>query len=261
MATIDIDNIPYTAGSEDDELEGAEMSLVDHLQELRRRLFACILAVVVTSIFAFIFWEPIFTLLTSPLPAASNVLIVHGHPKLVVTGIGEGFSTILMISIAVGIALAAPIWLYQLWGFISPALTRHERKHAAPFTVIGTSLFVAGLAVGFVVLRFPINWLIDFGQSHFVELITAANYFSFIAFFLLAFGIAFELPLVLTFLALVGVVSSQWLAQKRAYILVGLWILSCFITPGADPYSPVILGVSFTILFFLSELLIRAIGK
>ena len=262
MAILDLEEAVF-ADEQPEEPTGGEMSLVEHLEELRTRLFISAVAVVITSIVAFIFWQPILTFLTSPLPAASNVLTnpkTH-QPMLAVTGVGEGFSTVLKISVGVGIALATPIWLYQLWGFIAPALTRREKKYALPFTFIGSSLFIVGLSVGFIVLRFPINWLISFGQSHFQEIITADNYFSFVMFFLLAFGLTFELPLVLTFLAMVGVVSSSWLAQRRAYILVGLWIASCFITPGADPYSPVILGVSFTVLYFLSEILIRAMGK
>jgi sec-independent protein translocase protein TatC len=115
--------------------------------------------------------------------------------------------------------------------------------------------------VGFVTLRFPINWLISFDQSQFVHLITASSYFSFVAYFLLAFGVVFELPLVMTFLSLIGVVTPQKLSKNRPQILVGLWIVSTVITPGADPYSPIIVGISLTSLFFLSEVLIRVINK
>jgi sec-independent protein translocase protein TatC len=130
-----------------------------------------------------------------------------------------------------------------------------------PVTSVGIALFAAGLGVGFVTLRYPINWLLSFDDGHFVQVITADNYFTFVAYFLLAFGIAFELPLVLTFLAVVGVVSSGSLKAHRAHILVGLWIASCFVTPGADPYSPLIVGVSFTVLYFVTETMIRLIGK
>ena len=126
---------------------------------------------------------------------------------------------------------------------------------------MGVALFLAGLTVGFLTLRYPIDWLLSFGAQYFAELITADNYFIFVSYFLLAFGLAFELPLVLTFLAVMGVVSSQQLRKNRAAILVGLWIASCFITPGADPYSPLILGVAFTVLYFLSEGLIRALAS
>jgi len=258
MATAEIES---DERNDEDELIGGEMSLVEHLAELRQRLFICIGAIAVGAIVAFIFWQPILDFLLLPLPAAANVLSHGGKPQLVVNTVGGGFSTVLKLSLAVGAAFAAPLWLYQLWAFISPALTRREKRYALPFTLVGVVLFLAGLAVGFVVLRFPINFLIDFGNHHFQELITADSYLTFIAFFMLAFGVVFELPLVLTFLAVLGVVNSQMLAKNRAYALLGLWVLSCFITPGADPYSPVILGIAFTILYLISELLIRAIHR
>jgi len=148
-----------------------------------------------------------------------------------------------------------------VWAYISPALTRRERKYALPFTLLGVGLFYIGLAVGFVVLRFPVDWLIQFGHQDFTLLLKADSYLTFVAYFLLAFGIVFELPLVLTFMGVVGIVNSTILRQKRMYILFGLWVLSCFITPGADPYSPVIISIAFTVLFELTVILLRAIGK
>jgi len=238
------------------------MTLVEHLQELRQRLFVCAAAVFAGTAVGFVFREAILELLLRPLPIEANALIGHdGTRRLAVTGIGEGFSVLLKLSIAAGIALATPVWVHQLWSFTSPALRGHEKKYAVPVTSVGIALFAAGLGVGFVTLRYPINWLLSFDDGHFVQVITADNYFTFVAYFLLAFGIAFELPLVLTFLAVVGVVSSGSLKAHRAHILVGLWIASCFVTPGADPYSPLIVGVSFTVLYFVSETLIRLIGK
>jgi len=238
--------------------KGAPMSFVEHLEELRGRLFFCALAVAVGAGLAFLFYGRILDLLLEPLPAGANAFAPPGgQAKIAVTGIGEGFAIVLKLSIAVGIALASPVWIYQMWRFIAPALTRRERRHAVTFTLIGLLLFAAGLVVGFVTLRYPINWLLGFGAPYFVEVITADNYFTFVAYFVLAFGITFELPLVLTFLAVIGVISSQMLREHRMKILVGLWVVSCFITPGADPYSPLILGVAFTVLYFISEGLIR----
>ncbi|HET9980049.1 MAG TPA: twin-arginine translocase subunit TatC, partial [Ktedonobacterales bacterium] len=157
--------------------------------------------------------------------------------------------------------VASPVLLYQTWGFIAPALTRRERKYAVPFTLLGVGLFFTGLAVGFVVLRYPIDWLVTFGSDRFILLTDADSYFSFVTYFLLAFAVVFELPLVLTFMSVVGIVNSTVLRQKRLIILFGLWFLSCFITPGADPYSPIIIGAAFTILFELSILLMRFIGR
>jgi sec-independent protein translocase protein TatC len=244
------------------ETTSAEMSVVEHLEELRWRLFVCAVTVVIGAIVAFVFYEPVLQLLLSPLPSKANVLAPHnGKPQLAVTGIGEGFSVVLKLAIAVGIALATPVWLYQLWGFISPGLTRRERHYALPFTLVGVALFLTGLGVGFLTLRYPLNWLLSFGDQYFIEIITADNYFTFVAYFLLAFGLAFELPLVLTFLAVIGVLSAQTLKKNRATTLVGLWITSCFITPGADPYSPLILGIAFTVLYFISEGLIHLINR
>jgi sec-independent protein translocase protein TatC len=251
------------AAAEPAEEEGGSMTLVEHLEELRRRLFYCALAVALGSIVAFIFWDQILGFLLTPLPKAA-VALSSGHggsTKLVVHGIGEQFAVALKLAFAVGVAVASPVTLYQIWGFVAPGLTRKERKYAGPFTALGVALFLVGIAVGFVVLRYPVEFLLNFGANRFTALIDADNYFSFVAFFLLAFGIVFELPLVLTFLGLIGVVSSTKLRQKRLYYWFGLWVASCFITPGADPYSPVIIGVALTLLFELSIVLLRIIKK
>jgi sec-independent protein translocase protein TatC len=238
------------------------MTLIEHLEELRLRLFVCAAAVVVGTAVAFFFREAILDLLLRPLPTESNALMGHdGTRRVAVTGIGEGFSVLLKLSVAAGIALATPVWIHQLWRFTSPALTGREKKHAVPVTSVCIGLFLAGLGVGFVTLRYPINWLLSFDNGHFVQVITAENYFTFVAYFLLAFGVTFELPLVLTVMAVVGMVSSGRLKAHRTQILVGLWVASCFVTPGADPYSPLIVGVAFTVLYFVSETLIRLIGK
>jgi len=153
------------------------MSLVDHLEELRRRLLFCVGAVIVGAFVAFLFYAPVLEFLLSPLPSQANALVGHGGKlQIAVTGIGEGFAVVLKLSLAVGVALATPVWTYHLWAFISPALTRGEKRHALPFTLVGVVLFLAGLFVGFVTLRYPIDWLLGFGHPYFVEIITADNY-------------------------------------------------------------------------------------
>lgn len=269
MATSELDqdqaiglDEPESPEAEDEEA-GATMSLVEHLEELRKRIIICAITIVLGSIVGFIFWQPILHFLLIPLPVTADALAPKGSgsAQLVVTGVGEGFSTVLKLAVAVGIGLGLPMILYQLWAFVAPGLTRRERRWAGPFVVIGTVLFLVGIAVGFLTLRFPVNWLVNFGQGNFLELITADSYFTFIAFFMLAFGIVFELPLVLTFLAQIGVVSSRTLRSKRALALVILWVLSTVLTPGTDPYSPIVLGTAMTILYELSIILIRVTKK
>ena len=241
---------------ENDEPDEATMSLVEHLEELRQRIFKSLIAVVLGAIIAFIFRFQIMYYLTLPLPKEAADVLGKGN-KLVITGLGENFTVFLKLSIAVGILIAIPIILYQIWAFVSPGLYPKEKKTALPFVFLGIFLFLAGIALGFVVLQYPVQWLINFGSSNFTELITADSYFTFVAFFLLAFGIVFEIPLVLTFMAQLGLITSRSLSRKRPTAHVGMWIAATFLTPGADIYSPIILGVAMSILFELTILFIR----
>src|SRR6266571_9432640 len=239
---------------EEEETEESAMSLVEHLEELRWRIFKSLIAITVAAIVAFVFRIQIMRFLTLPLPKTADTLT---KGQLVVTAIGEGFTIYLKLAFAVGFVIALPVILYQTWAFISPGLYEKEKKNAVPFIIAGIVLFIAGIALGFVVLQYPVQWLINFASDSFVPLITADNYFTFVAFFLLAFGVAFEIPLVLTFLAQLGLVTSQTLRRKRPVIYVGMWIAATFITPGADPYSPIILGIAMTFLFELTIVFIR----
>jgi len=265
MATSNVDQQnPLEALGEllrrDDE-EGPSMSLVDHLEELRWRLFKALITIVVGTVIAFIFRDYIIHFLEIPLPKEANALNHGVGGKLVVTGLTEGFTVYLLLSFAIGVVLALPILLYQTWAFISPGLYEHEKKNAVPFIFIGVILFAVGISLGYIVLRYPVEWLVSFASSSFTELVTADSYFTFVAFFVLAFGLIFELPLVLTFLAQVGMVSSAMLREKRATAHIGMWIASTFITPGADIYSPIILGAAMSFLYELTILFIRFTKK
>lgn len=267
MATSELDQdrivgLNESEQPEEEAEEGATMSLVEHLEELRRRIIISAVAIVLFSIVAFIFREQILDLITLPLPnTALGLQGVDVKQHLVIDTVGGSFTVFLKLSVAAGIAASAPVLLYQVWAFVAPGLTRRERKWAGPFVLVGVVLFFIGIVVGFLTLRFPVQFLVNFGQGDFLELVTADNYFTFVAFFLLAFGIVFELPLILTFLAQIGVVSSQMLRKKRAVALITLWILSTVLTPGTDPYSPVILGAAMTLLFELSIIMIRVTKK
>lgn len=240
----------------DDSDDESAMSLVDHLEELRWRIFKALIAIAVGTIIAFIFRDYITNILEAPLPRAAETLAAS-KGKLVLTGLTEGFTVYLLISFASGVILALPVILYQTWAFIAPGLYEREKKYAVPFIFIGVILFCIGVTIAYFVLRFPIEWLVTFASSNFTELITAGSYFTFVAFFILAFGLVFEIPLVLTFLAQVGLVSIDTLKKKRSSAHIGMWIASTFLTPGADIYSPIILGASMSFLYELTILFIR----
>jgi sec-independent protein translocase protein TatC len=266
MATGKINSQSRMASADDyntdeEEEDESAMSLVDHLEELRWRILKSLIAIVVGGIIAFIFRDQIIRFLELPLPAqagAAQFVKQNGqvHP-LITTGIAEGFTVYLKLSLAVGILLGLPVILYQTWAFISPGLFAREKKYAVPFIFIGIVLFVVGIVLGFVVLRFPVNWLVAIAADNFTELITADSYFTFVAFFMLAFGIVFEIPLVLTFLAQIGVITADTLKRRRAASHVGMWIAATFLTPGADIYSPIILGVAMSFLYELTIVFIR----
>lgn len=247
--------------SEQDDEDLASMSLVDHLEELRWRIFKVLIVVVIGSTIAFFFRNWLIKFLEAPLPDTANLLgLKTGHP-LVVTGLTEGFTTYLLISIVAGTILALPVLLYQTWAFIAPGLYEHEKKHAIPFVFIGLMLFIVGITLGYIVLRYPIQWLVDFASDSFTPLVTAGSYFTFVAVFILVFGLIFELPLILTFLAKFGFVSKETLQTKRAVSHVIMWVVATFATPGADPYSPIILGVAMSFLYELTIIFIHLFVK
>ncbi len=251
-----------TSQQETDDEDGlTAMSLVEHLEELRWRIFKVLIAVVVGSTVAFIFREWLIKFLEVPLPDTANTLgLKTGHP-LIVTGLTEGFTTYLLISIVAGVILSLPVILYQTWAFIAPGLYEHEKKNAIPFIFIGIALFLMGIGLGYIVLRYPVQWLITFASDSFTPLVTAGSYFTFIAIFILVFGLIFELPLVLTFLARFGLVSKETLQKKRAVAHVSMWVIATFATPGADPYSPFILGAAMSLLYELTIIFIRFFVK
>ena len=242
--------------------DGSGMTLIEHLEELRKRIFKALIAIVIGSVIAFIFRYQIFQVLLYPLPAQADQLSVPGQAHhIVTTGLAEGLTVYLMVSVAAGFILALPVILYQTWAFIAPGLYEREKKYAVPFIFIGIALFAIGITIGFIVLRFPVQWLVAFASDSFTELVTASSYFTFVAFFLLAFGVVFELPIVLTFLAQIGVITSQTLTKKRPAAHVGMWVAATFLTPGADIYSPIILGVSMSCLYELTVIFIKFTKK
>lgn len=259
--SLDILNSTSQQQENDDEEGLTSMSLVDHLEELRWRIFKVLIAVVISSTIAFIFRDWLIKFLEAPLPDTANTLgFKTGHP-LIVTGLTEGFTTYLLISIVAGVILALPVLLYQTWAFIAPGLYEHEKKNAVPFIFIGIALFLIGISLAYVVLRYPVQWLINFASDSFTPLVTAGSYFTFVAIFILIFGLIFELPLVLTFMARVGLVSKETLQRKRAVAHVSMWVVATFATPGADPYSPFILGAAMSLLYELTIIFIRFFVK
>jgi sec-independent protein translocase protein TatC len=227
------------------------MSLVDHLSELRSRIFKALIAVAIGTVLGFYFVPQLIALLSRPL----------GDRPLYFTSPGEAFFIQLKLSIVVGVIVAMPVILFQLWRFISPGLTPEERRLARPWVPIALLFFAIGVAVAWVVMPYAIGFLLGFETPNLQALITADNYFGFIGTMFLAFGLTMEFPIILVLLSKVGIVTSARLRSSRRYVVLGIAVFAAIATPGGDIISPVVLGLVMYALYELSIVLVRMGGR
>lgn len=232
--------------------DGSVMSLIGHLGELRTRLFRSILAVAVGSTVGFLVATPTRIFLQAPL----------GGLPLQVLGVGDAFVIQVKIALVIGIILAMPVLLYQLWAFIAPGLTAAERKTIRPWMPMALVFFALGVAIAYVVLPFAISFLFSFTDVDTLQARPAAGqYFDFVTTMFLAFGLVLEFPIVLVGLSRVGIVTSDRLRGSRRIVILGISIFSAVITPGGDLVSPFVLGGTMYVLFELTTLFIRRSGR
>lgn len=227
------------------------MSLVDHLTELRSRLFRAILAVAVGSAIGFYVAPTVRVFLQAPL---------NGIP-LQVLGVGDAFIIQVKISLVIGIILAMPVLLYQIWAFVAPGLTPQERKTVRPWIPLALFFFALGTAIAYVVLPFAISFLFSFTGDGLEARPAAGQYFDFVTTMFLVFGLIMEFPILLYGLSRVGIVTSQRLAASRRMVILGIAIFAAIATPGGDLISPFVLGITMYILFELTTFAIKRSGK
>lgn len=225
------------------------MSLAEHLGELRTRLVRAALALSVGAVVGYIVFPQIFDILLQPycrldvaLRPAENCAVVALRPL-------EPFSVRIKVALVVGLVLGGPVIFYQLWRFITPGLLERERRYAAPFVILSQLMFVAGVAFAYVILPFALEVLLGMAGEAITPLLTAAEYLSFMLTSAVAFGVLFEIPLILAFLALAGVVSAGFLRRGRPYALLGNFGLAALITPTTDPVTMSVLAVPMVLLY------------
>ncbi|WP_375003797.1 twin-arginine translocase subunit TatC [Aeromicrobium sp. CTD01-1L150] len=234
------------------------MPLVEHLRELRGRLTKAVLAIIAGAVLAAVFYAPILELLTQPYYAMQPILEAEGiESELVITGVGGAFQFALKICLVVGLIVASPFWLWQLWAFILPAMHRHEKKWALILAATGAPLFIGGAVLAYVVLPKAMEILIGFVPEGFGSLVTGAEYFDFIIKMLLVFGVAAEIPLVVVMLNRLNIVSAKQLAHARPWIIVSLFVFAALATPTTDPLTMLFLAGPMTALYFISELIAK----
>ena len=198
-----------------------------HLEELRKRLIACAIAIGAGFAVSYFFAEELFQILIAPLKA-----VLPEGDRLIFTALPEMFFTYLKVAFISGIMLVAPYIFYQLWLFIAPGLYKNEKKYVIPFVIISTLLFVGGALFGyFVVFPFGFKFFISFTNEYVKALPSVKQYFGFAVKLLFAFGIVFELPVVIFFLTKMGVVTPALLRKNRKYAILMTFIVAAILTP------------------------------
>lgn len=242
------------------------MTLRDHIYELRHRLGLAVLFILVGGVVGFIWFE----VRVGSIPSLSELLIgpycdlprntrvdFNGECRLLQTQPFEAFLIQFKVGIAAGMVLTAPLWLYQVWAFITPGLYSKEKKFARRFVSAASLLFVAGAVLAYFVVPQGLRVLVSFGGDAFITALAAKDYISFVLTLLLIFGVSFELPLLIVMLNQIGMLSYANLKRWRRGIFFGLFVFAAIATPGTDPVSMVALGAAMVVLFELAVQIAR----
>jgi len=231
-----------------------EMTLIEHLTELRTRIIKSVLAVVIGAVVCLIFNQQIIDVLVEPycqvLPELDNANVVsEAECLLYQRDPTEGFSLLFSIAAYGGIALAIPVILWQAWQFIVPGLYPHEKRYAVPFVASGVLLFAFGVALGYWSMPRALGFLLDLGGDSISELLSPGSYITFVIKMLVSFGIGFQFPLILIFLQMIGILDYQSLKKGRRYAAVGIVVLVAILTPSGDPITLLVLSIPMYIFY------------
>jgi len=230
-----------------------KLSVLGHIAELRKRLIRSVIAVVLTAILSFIFFEQIFNILTSPAPQDINLIYIE---------MTEMIGTIMRVCLISGIILAMPYLTYELIMFVSPALTGKEKRYVYLILPWIALMFAAGVAFAyFILIPRVTGFLLTFGSDIATPQIKIGNYVSIVSRLLLAVGLVFEMPVLTTFLAKIGIITPKWLADKRRTAIILAFILAAIITPTIDPINQSLVAAPLIVLYELSIWLAKLVHK
>jgi sec-independent protein translocase protein TatC len=230
------------------------MSVVDHLRELRDRIIWSLMAVAVGAVICFIFFGPIIHLMIAPYRDATGKGLIFTQPL-------EAFMTRVKVAAYGGFVLASPVVFFHLWRFITPGLNPKEKKYAIPFVVSSVVLFVGGSLVAVVTFPKALNFLLGVGGKDLDPLLSAGSYLTLVFLMILAFGVSFEFPIVMMFLLLARIITTQQLRKIRKYAFLGIVVFAAVITPSQDPISLFAMAIPMYLLYEVSIVLGRLLKR
>lgn len=252
---------PQGAGSPPDpnrSYAGVEMTLFEHLEELRQRLFKSGLAIVIGFVIGFVLRQQVIDLLTRPycaldprLRAASSALGANDC-RLIFVDVTGAFFVSLKAAAIVAVVVAAPAVLYQIWRFVTPGLRPVERRYAIPFLVITQLLFAGGAVFSYFLIPRALEFLLGFAGDRVESLMDADRYLSFVLNTMIAFGVAFEFPVILVIMSLMGVVTNASLRKYRRHAYFGTFVAAAIITPTQDPLTMTMMAAPLVVFYELS---------
>jgi sec-independent protein translocase protein TatC len=233
------------------------MPFTGHLEELRKRLIICCVAVGIAFFAAFGFKEDLFRILMRPLISA-----LPPGQKMIFTGLPEAFFVYIEVSIIAGIMVAMPVILYQMWLFVAPGLYTHEKRFLMPLVILSTFFFLGGLLFAYlVVFPFAFKYLVSFETDFVRPLPAMREYLNLVSALMLAFGLIFELPLVLTMLARFGMITDRFLSKNRKYAVLLAFVAAAIFTPTPDIFNQVLMAGPIIILYEVSIWGAKLFGK
>jgi sec-independent protein translocase protein TatC len=246
----DVDEGQVSAGPDE-----AKMSFLEHLGELRTRIVWSLVPAGVGVAVAFYFTDRIIKFLARPITSLQTELVFMAPT--------EAFWTYMKVAMIAGLFVAMPAVLWNVWAFVSPGLLKRERKYAAPFVIIGSFLFLAGGAFALlVVVPFAVRFLVTFGQGQGLRpVISVSSYVDFVLKFTLAFGVVFELPVVITLLSMMGLVTPQFLSRNRKYAILLSFVVAAILTPTPDILNQSLMAGPLCLLYEVGIIAARVFGR
>ncbi|MEU4832965.1 twin-arginine translocase subunit TatC [Streptosporangium sp. NPDC023615] len=225
-----------------------------HLRELRNRLVIALLALVAGIVVGFIFFDPIWTFVTDPycdLPASR--VLREEECTFAIRGVFDAFLVNLKVAAMFALVVSSPVWLYQIWAFVTPGLYRNEKRYSISFLALAIPLFLAGAALAYFIMDTGLAILLGFAPDNAVPLLEMDEYLSYALVMIIIFGVSFELPLLMVFLNVIGVLPHATVAKHRRMVIFIMFLFAALATPSTDPFSMIALAIPMVVLFALAE--------